>query len=308
MRKSGFSYAVVTLGLTLGTASPNILAGSHTWDVNELFSNADGTVQFIELREAGGGAFETGVGGHMLTSNANSFLITSNVASPTSFKHILFGTAAFAALPGAPTPNYIIPANFFSVNGDTITYVPWDSRTFGAGVLPTDGVLSLNNNLTTGVNSPTNYAGQTGSVNAAPAPPAVPDGSGTSTPMTVVSLDSSGSSLSISWDTSSCSGANSHHLVYGQGSQLPTAPGGLFALAGSVCGMGSTSPFIWNPAPGASDGTGLIWWLIVVDNGAGTEGSWGLDSAGAERRGPGAGGASGQCGFTSKNVSNTCGQ
>ena len=308
MTKPGIIYALMALGLTLSSGSSYVLAGAHTWDVNEMFSNADGTIQFIELRESGGGNFETGVGGHLLTSNTKSFTITSNVASPTGFKHILFGTAAFAALPGAPTPNYIIPANFFSISGDTITYNPYDSRTFGAGALPIDGVRSLNNNLTTGVNSPTNYAGQTGSVNAAPAPPAVPDGSAGSTPVSVVSLDSSGSSLSISWDTSSCSGAGSHHLIYGQGSQLPAAPGGVFAVAGSACGMGSTSPFIWDPSPGATDGTGLSWWLVVVGDGASTEGSWGLDSAGVERRGPGAGGSSGQCGATTKNVSNTCGQ
>jgi len=44
--------------------------------------------------------------------------------------------------------------------------------TFGPGVLPTNGVDSLHRSLTTGVNSPTNYAGDTGSVTASP--PAVP--------------------------------------------------------------------------------------------------------------------------------------
>lgn len=308
MRKRGISYAAVAASLMLGSATPGIFAGAHTWDVNEMFSNADGTIQFIELREAGGGTGEIGVGGHLLTSNTGSFLITNNVASPTSFKHILFGTAAFAALPGAPTVDYTIPANFFSINGDTITYNPYDSRTFGPGALPTDGVRSLNNDLTTGINSPTNYAGQTGSVNAAPAPPAVPDGSGTSTPMTVVALDAAGSQLSISWDTSSCAGAGNHHIVYGGGSQLPTTPGGAFGIQGSVCAIGNTSPFVWNPAPNPTDGTRLLWWLIVTGNGSGTEGSWGRNSGGAERRGPGTNGSSNQCGFTDKSVTNTCGQ
>ena len=36
----------------------------------------------------------------------------------------------------------------------------------GAGQLPTDGVNSLSPDLTTGPNSPTNYAGETGSVDA----------------------------------------------------------------------------------------------------------------------------------------------
>lgn len=125
--------------------------------------------------------------------------------------------------------------------------------------------------------------------------------------MTVVPLDSTGSSLSISFDTTSCSGAANNHIIYGQGSQLPSAPGGAFGLTGSVCGIGATSPFIWNSVPDATDGSGLIWWLIVARNASGVEGSWGEDGAGSERIGPGANGSSAQCGVTTKDVSNTCG-
>ena len=34
----------------LGLAGTPAMAGSHTWDIGEIFSNADGTIQFIELR------------------------------------------------------------------------------------------------------------------------------------------------------------------------------------------------------------------------------------------------------------------
>jgi len=304
--KRALLFVAAALTLLSGFSQPVVLAGAHTWVVNELFSNADGTIQFIELRENNGGAFETGVGGHPVTSNGNSTTITNNVASPTGFRSILFGTAAFAALPGAPTPDYIINSGFFSVNGDTISYVPYSTLTFGAGVLPTDGVRSLNRNLTTGTNSPTNYAGQTGTVNAAPAPPAVPDGSGATIPMSVTALDAAGSSLSISWDTSSCTGG-SRNIIYGQGSQLPGTPSGSFGLSGSVCNIGSSSPYKWDGVPLATDGTGLIWWLLVVNDASGAEGSWGRSSSGAERTGPGGGGSSGQCGSTTRNISNTCG-
>jgi hypothetical protein len=151
-------------------------AGSHTWDVNEVFSDATGTIQFIELVEANGTPGETGVPGHSMTTNAKSFVISGPaLAPPTSNKFYLMGTADFAALPGAPTPDAIIPAGvlpfFFSTGGDTVTYVPWDSLTFAS--VPTDGINSLNQDLTTGVNSPTNYAGATGSVDASP-PATVP--------------------------------------------------------------------------------------------------------------------------------------
>lgn len=309
MRVKHVSAAVAALGL-LCIVGPHAIAGSHTWDVNELFSNASGTIQFIELREANGTPGETGVGGHMVTSNTKSFTIANNVVAPTTFRHLLFATAGFVSLPGAPTPDQIMPDNFFSVNGDTISYVPWDTLTFGPGQLPTDGINSFNRIGGVAANSPTNYAGQTGSVNAnppPPPPPGVPDGSAGSTPMTVAANDAAGSSLSISWDTATCTDATSHHIIYGQKSQLPAAPGGVFGLTGGVCRIGGTSPFLWSPAPDATDGLGLIWWLVVVDDGTSTEGPWGNGSDGVERLGPGPGGSSGECGITTKNVTNVCG-
>ena len=45
---------------------------------------------------------------------------TSRVS--TSDKYLLLGTAAFAALPGAPAPDYIIVDNFFDTVEDTIWY------------------------------------------------------------------------------------------------------------------------------------------------------------------------------------------
>ena len=305
MRLRPIAAALGLFALTGGTA----FGGAHTWDVNEVFSNPDGTIQFIELRETGGGQFETGVGGHTVTSDSSSVLITSNVASPTTFKHILFGTAAYDALPNSPTPNYFIPANFFSISGDTITYNPYDTMTFPGGVLPTDGVMSLNRDLSTGVNSPTNYAGQTGSINAAPppTPPAVPDGKAGSVPMTVSASDVTGTSLTLNWGTT-CAGAAKYHIVYGSRADLPAAPGGVFSLDGGACGLGTTMPFVWSPVPADTDGSGLLWWLILSDDGGTVEGSWGKGTNGLERAGPGAGGSSGVCSMATKNVTNVCGQ
>jgi hypothetical protein len=146
-------------------------AGSHTWDFTEAFSNADGTIQFLELRECCGGMFETGINGHTISSNTNNFVLPGPALTPpTSNKHYLIATADFAALPGAPTPDAIIPGGtlpfFFSTAGDSVTYAPWDTWNFGA--LPTDGINSLKRNGTVSANDPTNYAGTTGSVDASP--------------------------------------------------------------------------------------------------------------------------------------------
>lgn len=149
--------------------------GSHTWDFTEVFSNADGTIQFIELKECCGGAGETGLPGHTLSSNGNSWVIPGPaLTAPTSSKHFLIATAGFAALPGAPTPDRIIPAGsvpFLSSAGDTLTYVPWDTWTFGN--VPIDGVNSLKRNGTISINNPTNYAGATGTVIASSSVPAM---------------------------------------------------------------------------------------------------------------------------------------
>ncbi len=155
------------------------MAGSHTWDVHEVFSNASGSIQFIELKECCGGCCETFVPGHQITSIAlgNSFVIPPpNLAQPTGFRHLLLATPAFAAQSGAPMPDYVFPAGsvpFFSNSAnETVAYTPWDTFAFAAGVLPTDGIHSIEvvNHLTdqfvVGCNSPTNYAGQTGSINA----------------------------------------------------------------------------------------------------------------------------------------------
>lgn len=315
------SCLFVSLVVVMLTGSSSVaMAKSHTWRFAEAFSNADGTIQFIELRESLGLNDETLVPGHVISSigTGKTFTIPApNLPMTTAFKRLLFATPAFAALPGAPTPDYVFPAGsvpFFSRTSDTLTCSGWPNFVFTAAQLPTDGIHSLVCNLsscTSGqlvvdVNSPTNYAGAAGSVDVSTPPPAVPDGSAGSTPMTVAKLDAAGSSLSVAFDTATCSPATSRQIIYGQGSQLPASLGAAFALTGSECSVG-TSPFAWNPAPDAGDGTGLIWWVITMRDGSNREGSWGKESGALERVGPGAGGSSGQCGVTSRNVSNACG-
>lgn len=146
------------------------MAGSHTWKFTEFFSTADGAIQFIELRECCGMPNEIALAGKNVFSNSNNFNFPGNLACCTSNKHLLLATTGFAALTGAPTPDYTISAGFFSVAGDTIQYylgLPvYDMKTFVGGALPTDGINSLNYpGATTGANSPTNFAGQTASLN-----------------------------------------------------------------------------------------------------------------------------------------------
>jgi len=139
-------------------------------------------------------------------------------------------------------------------------------------------------------------------------PPGVPAGP-PGIPMTVEKTNAAGSGLKVSFDVSSCTDAADHHIVYGGRTTLPATLGGSFGLLGSVCNIGNASPFVWDPSPAtAIDPSGLVWWLILADDDATVEGSWGKNGAANERIGPGAGGASGQCGIATKDLTNTCGQ
>ena len=299
--------------LTLLLGAGQAQAGVHLWRVKEIFSNSDGTVQFIELATCCGSTGEIFTGGQAVSSNSHTFTFPGNLSGSTLNKHILLATSGFAALPGAPTPDHIIADNFFSTGGDTISFSVYDTMVFGAGQLPIDGTHSLNkdpNDETdtafTATNSPTNFNDASGSVNASSSPPGVPDGTGGTTPVTVASLASDGSSLQISFAVGVCNNAADHHILYGQRSNLPAVAGGTFSLLGSQCAIGTTSPTTWNAVPTATDGKGLIWFLIVATNGAGLEGSWGRDSQGNERVGPGNSGASGSCALV-RDTSYTCG-
>jgi len=165
-------YALcAVLNAVLVGAAGTAFAGAHTWVVNEVFSNKSGTIQFVELRESGGGAGETGLPGLTVSSSLHSTgLGGGSLTPPTSNKFFLIATPDFAALPGAPAPNITLPAGsvpFFSKTGDTVSYNPYDS--FAFGVVPTNGVNSLNRVGGVLPNSPTNYAGVSGSV-VAPSP------------------------------------------------------------------------------------------------------------------------------------------
>jgi hypothetical protein len=140
-------------------------------------------------------------------------------------------------------------------------------------------------------------------------PPAVPDGIAGS-PVLLSKLSADGADLGVAWDGTLCAGSFGHHVVYGTSGGFPVAPLGAYALAGSVCSIGASSPYVWigSPDPAVLDpAKRLIWMLVLADDGTATEGSWGRNSASQERNGPGLDGSSSQCGILDKSVINTCG-
>lgn len=149
-------------------------ANHHTWEFTEFFSDATGTVQFIEMQNSNN--LEEVLGPWGITSTSGGvFSFGTNLSSDqTANTRILIGTTAFAAQPGARPVDYTLPNGFLDPNGDGIS--------FAGGLdlvnlvsIPTDGVNSVDRNGVTAPNTPTNFAGETGFINLVTGIPALPD-------------------------------------------------------------------------------------------------------------------------------------
>jgi hypothetical protein len=151
----------------LALASTAASAAFHLWQITELYSNADGTVQFVELTALAGG--QQFLNGHTLTSTngvtTNTFNFPSDLPGDTSGKKMLIGTTGFAAL-GVVAPDYAVPNSFFFPAGGTINFASADVWNHPATPAPP---LSRNRDGSTGTNSPTNFAGLSGTIPTAPA-------------------------------------------------------------------------------------------------------------------------------------------
>jgi hypothetical protein len=165
-------FALLGVALGLLPASP-AYAKNHLWRFTEVFSNAAGTIQFIEMQECCGADEETQMSATSITSNTATYNFPNDLSGPTGHRWLLVATQGFANLPGAPTPDYIMPNGFFNPAGDALRYRGvTDMIQFAAGQLPTDGINSIQRDLqtgltTVGVNTPIDFAGKTGTVNAA---------------------------------------------------------------------------------------------------------------------------------------------
>jgi hypothetical protein len=152
-------------------------ASFHTFQIQEIFSNADGTVQYVVLHESLGMNGENFLSGHTLTvtqgMNTQTYVFTNdlgavsdgygNMSTPTANTHVLIATAGFAAL-HLVKPDYIIPNGFIPLSG-TINYAGVDQVPYGP--LPTDGVTAVDRNSNPIPNVAINFAGDSASVAAA---------------------------------------------------------------------------------------------------------------------------------------------
>ncbi|MET0441327.1 MAG: hypothetical protein ABW071_05015 [Casimicrobiaceae bacterium] len=162
--------AAAACTLTLINASPAV-AAFHEWRIDEIYSNASGSVQFIDLKmriDIGGEQF---VGGHSIVvtqgATTHSFVFPTNLPgdSAGADRHFLIATQGFADL-GIVMPDFIVPDGFLTQPGGTVNYGEGTSIVNYMS-LPTDGTHSLDASGNSVVNSPKNYGGQTGTVTPA---------------------------------------------------------------------------------------------------------------------------------------------
>jgi hypothetical protein len=151
-----------SLGACLWAAPAH--ASFHLYQIVEIYSNSDGSVEYLELLEPSSAGLngQNFLAGHTVTSTgATAFSIGTNLPSSNTLgTHVLFATQAFASL-GIVTPDYIIPSGFINVSGGTVNYAGVDSVTFTA--LPSNG-MAIARDGTQKTPAPTNFAGQTGSL------------------------------------------------------------------------------------------------------------------------------------------------
>lgn len=128
------------------------------------------------MREILGSEIETNISEHWFTTNGfnqdHSQLLGTDLPFGTAFKKFLVGSQSYASLTNVPEPDYVLPDGFLNPNGDTVVWWFYQTIVIPPGVMPTDNYHSItvvDPNIPTyqvTINSPTNFAGNTGSIPA----------------------------------------------------------------------------------------------------------------------------------------------
>jgi hypothetical protein len=161
--------------LLLGVVAVHADAAFHLFRIDQVYSSADSTVQYVVLRESTGSNGENFWAGHTLeTTSAGGaqqqfVFLTGLPSSATASRRVLVATAGFAAL-GLVAPDYVVPNGFIPRGGGKVDYASGtDEITFTA--LPTDGATAFNRNGQPVAATPTNFAGATTTLTPTTPPP-----------------------------------------------------------------------------------------------------------------------------------------
>ena len=135
----------------------------HLWTINEVFSNGDGTIQYIELATSSSG--QGVLSGHSLVStdggsNQNVLDFTDDLVGDTQNTRLLIATAKFATETGL-TPDFTIPEQFIFTSGGELDFAEGtDTLSFTQGQLPLNDLQAIDGSITPQIASPQNFAGE----------------------------------------------------------------------------------------------------------------------------------------------------
>jgi hypothetical protein len=171
---------LAVLGAASGTANANF----HLWLIKQLYSNADGTVQYIQLQAYA--SQQQFLSNHTITvtqgSTTHSFTLRTDLPGDTAttsmddygygyympmatYKSMVIATQGFANM-GLLTPDYIVPNGFLFTAGTAIVNWGEGSDTFPYSSLPTDGSHALNRNGGIVDAIATNFMGESAAIRA----------------------------------------------------------------------------------------------------------------------------------------------
>jgi hypothetical protein len=215
----------------------------HLWYVNEVYSNADGSVQYIEFKAAAAG--QQYLKDHILRSSSGTTSKTYTFPSDLpgdsaemgdpggygyggygmdlNYKSFLVATQGFAAL-NIVAPDYVVPNGFLFPAGGTLSVeVGGDSFTYGA--LPANSMAMTRDRVAV-TPTPLNFFGMSGAVPAQTAAPSY-QGLWLKTPFASengagINFTQQGTNLFATWFTYGTDGAGMW-LVMSDGAQ--SSPG-----------------------------------------------------------------------------------
>jgi len=149
------------------TTTASALPG--TFSIDQVYSNADGNVQFVVVVDSGRNDCDAGENlwaGLTLASTGpgpqRTFVFPANLPTcKTSGRHILIATEGFAAL-GLVAPDYVISNRFLQMPSGTLAFANVSGLTYTA--LPNDGVTAIDGAGKPIPNVATNLAGASASV------------------------------------------------------------------------------------------------------------------------------------------------
>ena len=121
-------------------------ADFHFWTINEIYSNNDGSVQYIELITSVDG--QTNLAGHTISAfHADGggapdpvFTFPSNLSGSTTQTTLLLANEGFELLTGL-SPDYLLPENFIPTGGGSINFADVDTIAIVQVDMPLDGAL-----------------------------------------------------------------------------------------------------------------------------------------------------------------------